>query len=309
MQNFKRILAVVDPYAESQPAATRAALLAERSAAHLDLLICNYDEHLAGTRFGDSEGLRESRAQMMAEAETKLDQIASPMRDDGVEVNVHTVFYHPLHEGIIAKAAELDSDLVVKDTHYHHLLKRTVFSNADWELIRECPVSLMLIKTDRWAEAPVILAAVDPMHVGDKPAHLDHEILVQGMALSRMLDGSLQVVHNYPLSLPAAAVGAGVAMPVADTQSLHLSIEKAHSRALDTLLESYDIPAENVFLVAGEPRRQLVAMAQSRQADVMVVGAVSRSRLKRAFLGFTALHILDRLPCDLLIVKAPPLLT
>jgi universal stress protein E len=35
----------------------------------------------------------------------------------------------------------------------------------------------------------------------------------------------------------------------------------------------------------------------------MVMGAVSRSGLDRIFLGSTAERVLDRLPCDLLIVK------
>ncbi|MDH3647678.1 MAG: universal stress protein [Gammaproteobacteria bacterium] len=309
MRSFERILAVVDPYAEAQPAVHRAAVLAHKSAATVDLLICNYDDHLAGTRFGDSDGLRASRKQMMESARDALERLAGPLRNDGLEVNVHTVFYHPLHEGIISKASELGSDLVVKDTHYHHLLKRTVFANTDWELIRECPVDLMLIKTDGWSADPVILAAVDPSHIGDKPARLDHAILRQGMAINELLGGTLRVVHNYPLSLPAAAVGAGLATPGSDTQSLNKSIEQTHRQALDRLLQGYEIGADNVLLVAGEPRRQLVAMAQSQHADIMVVGAVSRSRLKRVFLGFTALHILDRLPCDLLIVKARAVLT
>jgi universal stress protein E len=37
----------------------------------------------------------------------------------------------------------------------------------------------------------------------------------------------------------------------------------------------------------------------------MVLGAVSRSALKRAFVGSTAEMILDRLPCDALVVKGP----
>ena len=39
-------------------------------------------------------------------------------------------------------------------------------------------------------------------------------------------------------------------------------------------------------------------------ADVVVMGAVSRRGLKRLFVGNTAEDVLDKLPCDLLIVKA-----
>jgi universal stress protein E len=35
------------------------------------------------------------------------------------------------------------------------------------------------------------------------------------------------------------------------------------------------------------------------------MGAVSRSRLRSVFIGSTAEKVLDRLPCDVLIVKPP----
>lgn len=37
----------------------------------------------------------------------------------------------------------------------------------------------------------------------------------------------------------------------------------------------------------------------------MTMGAISRSGLQRAFLGSTAEDVLERLPCDALIVKPP----
>jgi universal stress protein E len=38
---------------------------------------------------------------------------------------------------------------------------------------------------------------------------------------------------------------------------------------------------------------------------VMVMGALSRRGLKRAFIGSTAEDVLEHLPCDALIVKPP----
>jgi universal stress protein E len=38
-------------------------------------------------------------------------------------------------------------------------------------------------------------------------------------------------------------------------------------------------------------------------ADVLVMGAVSRSRLQELFVGSTAERVLDRIACDVLVVK------
>jgi universal stress protein E len=43
--------------------------------------------------------------------------------------------------------------------------------------------------------------------------------------------------------------------------------------------------------------------AKEHSADFVVMGAVARSGLKRLFIGSTAERVLDRLPCDLVIIK------
>ncbi|MEO0632104.1 MAG: universal stress protein, partial [Planctomycetota bacterium] len=40
-----------------------------------------------------------------------------------------------------------------------------------------------------------------------------------------------------------------------------------------------------------------------QRIDLMVMGAVSRGFLERTFIGNTAEQVLDRMPCDLLIIK------
>jgi hypothetical protein len=44
-------------------------------------------------------------------------------------------------------------------------------------------------------------------------------------------------------------------------------------------------------------------VARKVGADLVVMGAVSRSGLKRLFIGNTAERVLNTLPCDVLVVK------
>jgi universal stress protein E len=45
--------------------------------------------------------------------------------------------------------------------------------------------------------------------------------------------------------------------------------------------------------------------AKRINADVMTMGAIARSGLKRIFIGSTAEDVLEKLPCDALILKPP----
>ena len=56
-------------------------------------------------------------------------------------------------------------------------------------------------------------------------------------------------------------------------------------------------------VVEGVPRETLPAMARALKASIVVMGAVSRSGLKRLLIGNTAEAVLDALPCDVLILK------
>ena len=47
----------------------------------------------------------------------------------------------------------------------------------------------------------------------------------------------------------------------------------------------------------------LPRMAEGLGADVVVMGAVSRSRVRELFVGSTAERVLDRVGCDVLVVK------
>jgi universal stress protein E len=58
-------------------------------------------------------------------------------------------------------------------------------------------------------------------------------------------------------------------------------------------------------LINEHPISGLPRLARKIGCDVLVMGAVSRSGLKRIFIGNTAERILDELDCDVLVVKPP----
>jgi universal stress protein E len=58
-----------------------------------------------------------------------------------------------------------------------------------------------------------------------------------------------------------------------------------------------------VHLEQGAATEVLPRMAEQLGAALMVMGAVSRSRLQEVFLGSTAERVLDRIGCDVLVVK------
>jgi universal stress protein E len=298
-----KILAVVDPTAKEQPAAQRAAWLARISGADLDLFICDYDQYLAGERFFDSAALAAARESLLREHQKKLKALAASL-GDGIAIETDVRWDKPLDEGIVRKVLSSKPTLVVKDTHYHSALKRSFFSNTDWNLIRECPAPLLLVKPGDPETLDAVIAAVDPVHERDKPAEVDHVILRAARALSNETGAAFHVVHGFDPS-PAYAVSAdSMAFPIATPiHELTEALRSKHRAAVDELLEPYSLPKDRVHLLEGETRAVLTGITEKLGRCIVVMGAVARGALQRIVLGSTAEHVLDRLASDVLIVK------
>jgi universal stress protein E len=194
---------------------------------------------------------------------------------------------------------------VVKDTHHHTVAQRTFLTNTDWELIRGCPVPLLLVKPIPWSPAHRIGAAVDPGHLDDKPRLLDRCILDEASRLGQQLGGELHAFHAY---IPAAIVAASASMPpiIVDVPAEALAQEQQNQlKEVQALTSDYRVLPTNIHVEAGGVSEVLCRLAQQCKIDVMVMGAVSRSALKRILIGSTAETVLEHLPCDLMVVKGP----
>lgn len=304
MNAIRNILVIVDPTAGKHPAVDKAALLAQKLGARLELYIC--DTKASREMRLAAQGGKRTDQPLLVNLKAMLEDLARPIRARGVDVTTEVECADPLHAALIDRARRTTADLVVKDTHHHSLLKRTLLTNTDWELIRACPVPLLLVKACPWASAPRVCAAVDPGHANDKPAVLDNCIVDQAASLAKRLGGELHLLHIYlPAAIVAAAAAGSPAMAI-PISAEHLAREAERARALlKDLVAEYRVMPGNVHLEVGGPAAVLPRVAGELRADIAAMGAISRSGLKRIFIGSTAEDVLEHLPCDALIVKPP----
>jgi universal stress protein E len=64
-----------------------------------------------------------------------------------------------------------------------------------------------------------------------------------------------------------------------------------------------DVSAEACLVRTGIPAHEIVASAAELDADLLVMGAVSRSGFSHAHIGNTAEAVIDGVTCDVLVVK------
>lgn len=207
----------------------------------------------------------------------------------------------PPHEAIVRRAQVIKADLVVAATRPHPFGSGLLLANTDWELIRQCPVPVLIVKSRRPYSKPVVLAAVDPFHAHARPAALDPKLVATGAGFAKLLGGTLHIFHAF---MPLQSVAA---MPGAPPVMLPPEAENAHAGMIIQTVEDFGakggVASKRCHVCMGGVAEELDAAARRTRANLVVMGAVSRSALARMFIGNTAERVLDRLSCDVLVVK------
>jgi universal stress protein E len=295
------LVALADPAAKSSPAVARAAEIAVKTGARVTLFHSLYSPYVAGEQFyspGDLE--RDIEAAVNARKQ-QLERLAKPLVAEGIRVHARCRWDYPVHESIVREVMREDVDLLVLESHRHGAAARLVLGNTDWQLIRLCPCPVLLVKTARPYERPRVLISVDPLHAHAKPAALDARLLSTGAALAETFNGKPHAAHFYMLTTPLATGFMVEPLPLpAEIAEQH---EREVSKAFEALVGKYDLGARRTHLRTGLPIDALPELADEIDAHVVVMGAVSRTGLRRLFIGHTAERVIDRLKCDVLIVK------
>jgi universal stress protein E len=302
MLDFKHILvAVADPTARNAPAVARAAAIAKRTGATVTLFHSLYSPYVAGEQFYSPDALQKDIESAVNARKAELEKIAAGMRDAGVNVHVRVRWDYPVHESIVREAMREKIDLLVVGSHRHGAAARLVLSNTDWQLVRLCPCPVLLVKTTRSYDRPRVLAAIDPMHSHSKPTELDELLLSTGASFADAFGGKLHAAHFYTLATPFTS---GL---IVEPLPLPPEIGEQHARevakAFEGVIAKHDLGTRRAHLRVGLPVDELPELAEEIDAHLIVMGAVSRSGLKRLFIGNTAERVIDALKCDVLVVK------
>jgi len=241
----------------------------------------------------------------MQENHRLLESIANRLRREEIIVNTHVETGYPAHETILRQVRLTKADLLIIEARKHNFFARLLLTQTDFELIRRCPVPLLIVKRAAAWRRPRILAALDPFHANDKPSELDGEIVAAADAVAALMGGTVHAAHVYrPILrfIPGMGMNPGfVAAIPAEDEAYKAEIRRRFYEALGR----HGISRNRAHLLCGEPAIELPRIARSLRAGLVVMGAMSRSGLKRIFIGNTAEQVLDSLQSDVLIVRPP----
>jgi len=300
MRTVRRILVTIkDPLAKSLPAVTKATQLAQAWGAQIELFHGLDTPLYIDTEGTVEDGFRGMQRQIRARRLTQLEAIAARVRKRGIHVTTAAEWDFPVYESIVRRASHIGADLIVAECGMGRRVAPMLLRLTDWELLRLSPVPVLVVKGKRPYHHPTILAAVDPRHTHAKSARLDEDILRAGASVQQALRGRLLAVHACPTAFVPSGDLIGGDLPL----RVQRQVKAAAQKSFDGALRGAAIPPARRYLLERSPRRAILDTVRATRSALVVMGAVSRSGLKRIFIGNTAEKVLDELPCDVLVIK------
>jgi universal stress protein E len=296
------VLAIIELDRFPEAVTSRAARIARRFSCDLELVLSDPTLAVLHDSFIVSNEAKLIADNIKTAQRQILEDLAEPESGSGVNITTTILDDSPASDAIVARALEVEPRFVVKGTEHHSPAERARFTYTDWRLIRKLVFPLWLVKPKEWKNKPVIVAAVDPTHQGDKEGTLDQIIVEAGKELATKCNGSLELLHTYErlveIGRHAMFAFKPVKLPI---DELEQNIRKMHREKLDALAASNNIPGRAVHQLPGRAHEILPMFARTHGADLVIMGAVARSGPKSRVLGGTAAKVLDHLPCDILI--------
>jgi len=300
--DISKILVNIDYGKDCSPILEKALRLAEGSGARVELFCCCYNRSLHDSYLFDQASLVNAEHAYLHHTEAELEQHCEPFEECGIDVDLDLCWQRHRAEALVRKVLQYQPDIVLHQIEQHSRLGHYIFDQSDWQLIRECPVPLLLVKQKAWSDGGHVAAAVDPFHECDRPAALDKTILEAARQMVQTLEGDLKVMHSFNV-LPHSAIFDEHL--VADFEGMQRQVRAAHVAALAKLLEPYGLTTDSpaVTLKEKEAHHALLEYVDEAHIDILVVGAVARGLLDRILVGSTIERILDELHADLLVIK------
>ena len=320
MKRFKDILCVVETGETCNPALERAVTLAENNLANLTVVDV-VESVAAGIEMPEGGPFAaDLQTAMMSDHEQGLDTLVDPYRTR-IEIQTKVLKGTPFLE-IIREVLRNGRDLVIKIPEVQNWLDR-LFSSADMHLLRKCPCPVWIIKPTAPKSYRLILAAVDidntypPSELKSRHA-FNRQILEMASSLALSDFAELHIVSAWNALGESTMRGAFMRTP---EEKIIVYVEQVRRQNADNLNALMDEVASNLgqetmdylkprtHLVKGWAHKEIPALAQRIEADLVVMGTVGRTGVPGFIVGNTAEMILNQIDCSVLALKPPGFVT
>ena len=186
-------------------------------------------------------------------------------------------------------------DMVIKtERRSKSLLAHT---STDWQLLRECPSSVLIVAEKKWSRTKPIMASVDLSTKLPLKKKLNEDIIARSLALANALETSVEII--CAIEVPTLLRD----LDLVDERKYVNDAKEDMAPNIKALAKKFDIPEKAFHVKKGPAERVIASQAAAKRAQVVVMGTVGRRGVKARLMGSTAERVLRHLKTDVLALK------
>ena len=170
-------------------------------------------------------------------------------------------------------------------------------TSTDWQLLRKCPVPVLLISEKKWHKGKPVLVTLDLATKVASKKKLNEKLLAYGAGLSQALEVPLEIL--CAIEVPTLLQDLDLVDPIAYEKDARADMEPV----IAGLAKKFDIPESTFHMKRGPVEKGITSYAAQVKAQIVVMGTVGRKGVKGRLLGNTAERVLRHLKTDVLALK------
>jgi len=268
MHKLNKIFVIINPTTDNQYALVRAAEIAKRRKADIFAYLCIH----SAIEADNPDELKEVE---IARHKPWLEKHLQKVKDLGVKVKYEIVWEKDWRKEIGKAAKKQNADLIVKSSNRNPNARKLKMLTSDWALFENasCPVMLVNAATD---DTGKLLMAVDINREDKKYEEILELVIEHGLSIAKARNAELHVVNAY----------------VDQDDYVHVN----------DVAKRVGVPSSQVHVVGAQPEQAILQVAKKINAEMVIMGLSTKSKLASRISGFTSEWLLNHLSQDLFVI-------
>jgi len=268
MHKLNKIFVIIDPTTNNQFALVRATEIAKRRKAEIFAYLCIYSAI-------ETDSPDELKEVELARHKPWLEKHLKVASDQGIKVKYDIVWEKDWRKVIGKAAKKEDADLIIKPSNRNPNARKLKMLTSDWILFEtaSCPVMLINAATK---DSGKLLMAVDINRADTKYKEILDLVIEHSQSVANARGAELHVVNAY----------------IDQDDYVHVS----------DVAKRVGVPSKQVHVVGAQPEQAILQVAKKINAEMVILGLSTKSKLASRISGFTSEWLLNHLSQDLFVI-------
>jgi universal stress protein E len=282
VEKLASILVVLDRSSRDAHLLTKSLWLAREFKARVEFFWCDAEFEYTLRHVYDERGLTQARQARVIHMRDYLQELCDQHAGPDVDISIDAACDSPLYEGIVRKVFKTLPDLVMKACALGSSEGRGALDVNDWQLVRTCPVPLLLSQGRLWPARPRFAAAVDASEM-ETPG-LAEMILRTAEFLRDGCQGELDILF-------------------AERRDIGGRTQDEYATKVRLLGRETQLAADRIQILAGDSAAAMTDSAVERHHDVLILRAVNHHYGPTPLVGTITDELMNTLSSDFLLLR------